>query len=170
MADPFSIIAGTTGILDVCWRVGSYLGRVKSAASKIERDLAALSYEVNGLIAVNESIQVLWNTNRDKPIDVLSPDAKRIEGLWQDISLALLGSRDVMGRLALLVEEVIGKDGIEVQGKRDGIKKALRKQSRDEEIREIRQQITSHQNGLQLTLSALNLYKVLPQQNSFSCV
>lgn len=63
-----------------------------------------------------------------------------------------------MGRLALLVEEVIGKDGIEVQGKRDGIRKVLRKQSKEVEIREIRQQITSHQNSLQLTSSALNLY------------
>ncbi|KAL8995820.1 MAG: hypothetical protein Q9188_006721 [Gyalolechia gomerana] len=157
MADPFSIVAGTAGILEISWRLVSYLGKVKSAASKIERDLAALSFEVNALIGVTESIQSLWKDYKEKHLDPLSPDAKRIGGLWQEINLALHGSRDVMGRLALLVEEVIGKDGIEVQGKRDGIRKVLRKQSKEVEIREIRQQITSHQNSLQLTLSALNL-------------
>ena len=158
MADPFSIAAGTAGLLDICWRVGSYLASVKTAASKIERDLATLSLEVNGLIAVNESIKKLWDDFKEKPLDALSPDAKRIQGLWQDINLALLGSREVMGRLALLVEEVIGKEGIEVHRRRDGIKKVLRKQSKDDEIRDIRQQISSYQNGLSVTLSALNLY------------
>ncbi|KAL8860675.1 MAG: hypothetical protein Q9178_003028 [Gyalolechia marmorata] len=160
MADPFSIAAGTAGILDISWRIGSYLGKVKSAASKIERDLAALSFEVNALVGVTESIQSLWNDNREKPLDKLSPDVKRIGKLWQDINLVLHGCRDVMGRLALLVEEVIGKDGIEVQGKRDGIRKVLRKQSKDVEIHNFRQQITSHQNSLQLALSALNLYDI----------
>ncbi|KAL8729496.1 MAG: hypothetical protein Q9181_004988 [Wetmoreana brouardii] len=152
MADPFSIVAGTAGILDICWRVGAYLGKVKAAAGKIERDLAALSYEVTALITVNESIRALWNANSEKSLDA------QIEELWEDINLALHGCREVMGRLVLLVEEVIGKDGAAVQGKRDGIKKVLRKQSKDDEIREIRLQITSHQNSLQLTLSALNLF------------
>ncbi|KAL8942140.1 MAG: hypothetical protein Q9216_001825 [Gyalolechia sp. 2 TL-2023] len=166
MADPFSIAAGTAGILDISWRIGSYLAKVKSAASKIKRDLATLSFEVNALVGVTESIQSLWNDNKEKPLDALSPDAKRIRGLWQDINLALHGCRDVMGSLALLVEEVIGKDGIEVQGKRDGIRKVLRKQSKDQEIQEIRQQITSHQNSLQLTLSALNLCYVRSSQDA----
>ncbi|KAL8942226.1 MAG: hypothetical protein Q9211_001493 [Gyalolechia sp. 1 TL-2023] len=157
MAEPFSIIASTAGILDISWRIGSYLGKVKSAASKIEQDLAALSFEVNALIGVTESIQTLWNDNKEKPLDKLSPDLKRIGGLWQDINLLLNGCRDVMGRLALLVEEIIGKDGIDVQGKRDGIRKVLRKQSKDMEIHQFRQQITTHQNSLQLALSALNL-------------
>lgn len=58
---------------------------------------------------------------------------------------------------SLLVEEVVGKDGMAVQGKRDGIKKVLRKQSKDGEIQEIRVQISNYQNSLQLTLSALNM-------------
>ncbi|KAI4144995.1 MAG: hypothetical protein LQ341_002506 [Variospora aurantia] len=132
MADPFSIVASTAGILDLSWRIGSYLGKVKSAASEIERDLAGpLSFEVNALVGVTESIQSLWNDSKEKPLDKLSPDVKRIGGLWQDINLVLRGCRDVMGRLALLVEDVIGKDGIRVQGKLDGIRKLLRKQSND---------------------------------------
>lgn len=78
MADPFSIVAGTAGILEISWRLVSYLGKIKSAASKIERDLAALSFEVNALIGVTESIQCLWNDYKEKHLDTLSPDAKRI--------------------------------------------------------------------------------------------
>lgn len=157
MADPFSIVAGTAGLLDICWRVSTYLAKVKEAASKIERDLAALAYEVNALITVNESIQTLWTANKGKPIDALSRDARQIDELWQDINMTLHACRGLMDGLALLVEEVIGKDGLVVKGKRDGVKKVLRRQSNDDQIKEIRSQMNSHQNSLQLTLSALNL-------------
>ncbi|KAL9058685.1 MAG: hypothetical protein Q9206_001820 [Seirophora lacunosa] len=151
MADPFSIAAGTVSLLDVCWRVAAYLGKVKAAASKIERDLAALTYEVNALIVVDESIKSLWEANKEKPLEKLSSDAQRVNDLWQDV----LGMS--WAPWSLLVEEVVGKDGMAVQGKRDGIKKVLRKQSKDGEIQEIRVQISNYQNSLQLTLSALNM-------------
>ncbi|KAL9601247.1 MAG: hypothetical protein Q9219_002652 [cf. Caloplaca sp. 3 TL-2023] len=166
MADPFSIVAGTAGLLEICWRVGSYLGKVKAASGKIERDLAALSSEVKNLVTVNESIQTLWETQREKSPDESSSYATRIKELWRDIDLTLDGCRDVMGKLELLVEEVIGKDGFEVRGKRDGIKKVLRKQSKDEEIRDLRRQISSHQHNLQLALSALNLCYVRSSQSA----
>ncbi|KAL9614861.1 MAG: hypothetical protein Q9167_000694 [Letrouitia subvulpina] len=166
MAEPFSIVAGAIELLNLCWQVGSYLGKLKTAASKIERDLATLSFEVNGLIKVNESIKELWNVNKEKPVDALSPDAKHIERLWQDVNLALLGSRDAVGRLKSLAEEIVGRHGTEVHGKRDGIIKVLQKRSKDETIREIRQQISSHQRGLQVTLSALNLCYVRNSQDA----
>ncbi|KAL8818042.1 MAG: hypothetical protein Q9223_003246 [Gallowayella weberi] len=158
MADPFSIVAGTAGVIDICWRVASYLAKVKSSATKIERNLAALSFETNALIAANESIRALWEAYSGETLDKSITDSQRIDDLWQDIDITLNGCRDVMGRLALLIEEVIGKDGFTVEGKRDGIKKVLRKQSREGEIMEIRSQINSHLNSLQLSLSALNMY------------
>ncbi|KAI9713724.1 MAG: hypothetical protein M1812_006562 [Candelaria pacifica] len=166
MADPFSIVAGTVSLLDVCWRVGSYLSKVKAGAGKIEQDLATLSNEVNALITVNKSIQALWDANKDPPPGIPRSDAERIEGLWQDINLALRGCRGVMDNLSNLVEEIIGKGGPSVQGRRDGIKKVLRKQSKSEEILEIRHQLSSHQGSLQLTLSALNLCYTRSSQRS----
>ncbi|KAI4247104.1 MAG: hypothetical protein LQ352_006227 [Teloschistes flavicans] len=71
-----------------------------------------------------------------------------------------------MARLVLLVEDVIGKDGIAVHGKRDGLKKAFRKQCKDDDIREIRMQIASHQNSLQIALSALNICYIRSSQTS----
>ncbi|KAL8875617.1 MAG: hypothetical protein Q9198_006050, partial [Flavoplaca austrocitrina] len=166
MADPFSIVAGTAGVLDISWRVGAYLAKVKAVAGRIERDLTALSFEVSSLVAINESIRTLWYVDGEKNLQVLSPDTKRIEELWQDVKLSVFGSREVMARLVLLVEEIIGQDGIAVQGKRDGIRKVLRRQSKDDEIHEIRQQLNSHQNALTLALSALNLCYVRSSQTS----
>ncbi|KAL8696273.1 MAG: hypothetical protein Q9224_002880 [Gallowayella concinna] len=166
MADPFSIVAGTAGVLDICWRVGSYLAKIKTSAIKIERDLAALLFETNALIAANESIQALWGAYNEETLDKSITESQRIADLWQDINITLNGCHDVMSRLALLIEEVIGKDGFAAQGKRDGIKKVLRKQSRDDEIMEIRSQISSHQNSLQLSLSALNICYIRITQSS----
>ncbi|KAL8687995.1 MAG: hypothetical protein Q9218_005981 [Villophora microphyllina] len=166
MADPFSVVAGTAGLLDVCWRVGSYLSSLKASAGKIEQDLSSLSLEVYALIAVTKSVQTLWNDIIGKPFNGDIADAVRIKELWGDIDLALHGCCDVIGKLALLVDEIIGKDGIAVQRKRDGLIKTLRKQSKDVEIQEIRLQIASHQNSLQIALSALNLCYVRSSQSS----
>jgi len=52
MADPFSIITSTVGLLDVCYRVGSYLGDVKNAAKTIEKDLEGLREEIAALHSI----------------------------------------------------------------------------------------------------------------------
>lgn len=46
MADPFSIIAGTVSVADICIRVVKYLRDVQVAAATIEDDIAALIQEV----------------------------------------------------------------------------------------------------------------------------
>ncbi|KAI9811231.1 MAG: hypothetical protein M1827_005563 [Pycnora praestabilis] len=158
MADPLSIIASTTGIIDVCVRVAKYLKDVKDAAGKIEQDLLALLEEFNGLQAVNYSIHNTW-LDHQKAVDPKAPAYEPlIETQWQDLNHALCGCSKSVLRLGALIEEVVGKDGHSVTSKLDGIKKVLRKQSKDKEILEIRQQVMSHRDNLQVLLLALNLY------------
>jgi predicted outer membrane protein len=57
-----------------------------------------------------------------------------------------------------LIEEVVGKDSNQISSKLEGIKKALRKQSKEKDVAEIRQQIMTHRDNLQVLLQALNLY------------
>lgn len=158
MVDPFSILAGTAGIIDICVRLISYFRDVNAAAGRIEEDLLALLEEFIALQAVNESIRDTW-LDRHKTVGPKAPvNEPLLETQWQNLDHALRGCSKSMLRLGTLIEEVVGKDGHSVTSKLDGIKKVLRKQSKDKAISEVRQQVMSHRDNLQVLLLALNLY------------
>ena len=160
MADPLSIIAGTTGIIDVCVRLVNYLRDVNSAAGKIEQDLIALQAEFVSLQAVNNAIHDTWLENHKTLDPKTLADHPLVEKQWQDLKHALGGCNSTILRLGTLIEETVGKEGLPVSSKLDGIKKVLRKQSKDKEILEIRQQVMCHRDNLQVLLQALNLYDI----------
>ncbi|KAG8531409.1 uncharacterized protein KY384_003038 [Bacidia gigantensis] len=166
MADPFSIAAGTVGLLDVSWRVGTYLSNLNSSRSKIEQELKDLTKEVKAIETANNSIQALWNA-QDKPEDngSISNDTQ-ITTLWQNVGSILKGCYSVMERLQALVKDIVGNGGLEVTGKRDGVRKVLRKQGKETDVDDIRQQLSSFKSSLQLLLSALYFAYARTSQNS----
>ncbi|KAL8712638.1 MAG: hypothetical protein Q9220_003169 [cf. Caloplaca sp. 1 TL-2023] len=166
MADPFSIAAGTAGLLDICWRAASYLKSVNSSRGKIEQDLTLLLREVDTVISVNTSIHALWNAQKTHVAVQPVPGAHQITDLWRNTGVVLDGCRLTMGKLEQLVKEIIGKAGPEVTGKRDGIKKVLRKQSKDKEVDEVRQQLVNYKSSLQILLTALTLAYARISQDS----
>lgn len=158
MGDPFSILAGTASITDLCVRLTKYFQDVNAAAGRIEQDLFALLEEFIALQAVNESIRNTW-LDHHKTVGPKPPENEPLlKTQWQDLDYALRGCSGSMLRLSALIEKVVGKDGYNVTGKLDGIKKVLRKQSKDKAIFEVRQQVMSHRDNLQVLLLALNLY------------
>lgn len=156
MADPFSVIAGTAGLLDVCFRIFTYLKETQVGAARIEDDIAALMREIEGLIAVNQSIKTVFETELKPGPEPFAADA-RVEGLWRNIGNNLQDCQTLVQRLEALVRGIIGKGGPKVVGKIDGFKKQMRKQSKNEDFHQVRLQLANHQSALQLLLSALNL-------------
>lgn len=169
MADPFSILAGTAGVIDICVRLTNYFRDVSVAAGRIEQDLFALLEEFIALQAVNESIRITW-LDRHKTVGPKAPaNEPLLKTQWQDLDYALRGCNNSMLRLSALIEEVVGKDGHNVTGKLDGIKKVLRKQSKDKAIFEVRQQVMSHRDNLQVLLLTLNLYIFHERLDGYEC-
>lgn len=157
MADPFSIVAGTAGIIDVCVRIANYLRDINAAASRIEQELFILLEEFVALESVNSSIRDTW-LEHHKTGDRGPPDEPLLKTQWQDLDHALQGCHNLMLKFGALIQGIIGKDGPFVTSKLGGIKKVLRKQSKEKAIFEIRQQVMSHRDNLQVLLLALNLY------------
>jgi predicted AAA+ superfamily ATPase len=155
--DPFSILAGTAGLLDVSFRVIGYLKQVEEAAGKVEEEIAALSQEINALITVNDSIEALWRSNHDPaPVSPLEEGAD-VKDLWGKLASLLQECRDTVQKLEALLKEVVGKNGPKVTGKLDGIKKQLRKQSKDQDYMEVRHRLSNYQAGLQMLLIAVSV-------------
>ncbi|OCL06656.1 tetratricopeptide repeat domain-containing protein [Glonium stellatum] len=166
MTDPFSIIAGTAGLLDISFRLIGYLRQVEESAGKIEEEITALTQEINALITVNDAIDALWRDNHDATPAPPFEGTVNPEDLWRKLASLLQECRDTAQKLEILLKEVIGKNGPKVSGKFDGIKKQLRKQSKDRDYIDVRHRLSSYQAGLQMLLSALNV--VYTRSNSAS--
>jgi hypothetical protein len=157
MADPFSIAIGTIGLLDVCWRVGSYLKEIEESAGKVEEEIAVLSREITSLISVNESIQKLREaTDGAVPGSSLNCEPL-LQKLWAEVDANTDGCRAAVQKLEELLKEIIGKNGPKVANKWDGIKKQLRSQSKGGELVQIHHRLSKYQASLHTLLAALNV-------------
>jgi len=154
MADPLSIAAATAGLLDVSWRIVSYLRDVQAGAAAIESDLAALQKELEALLSVNESIRDIFTAELHENPAVLAVDPKR---LWHNTGRLLQDCRTVVDGLEALLSEIIGSEGPKIFRKLDGFRKQLRRQQKNEELNSLRAQLHTSQGALQLLLTSLNL-------------
>lgn len=156
--DPFSIIVGTTGVADVSLRLITYLTSIKSASTKIQDEITILNQEITALGSVNDSVEDFWRSRHDlSSFDTPADDGSRVDNLWRDLASLLQQSKGTIEQLEVLLKEVVGKKGMLVVGKIDGLRKTIRKQDRDGEYMQIRQRLTNNQAGIQMLLNALNL-------------
>jgi len=155
--DPFTILAGTAGLLDVSIRVIQYLKQVEESAGKVEEDITALSQEINTLVVVNDSIERLWLANHEAAPVSPFEETTVVKDLWRKLASLLNECRETAQKLEVLLIKVVGKSGPKVSGKWDGIRKQLRKESKERDYVDIRHRISSYQAGLQMLLSALSV-------------
>lgn len=154
--DPFSILAGTAGLLDVTIRLISYLKEVNEAAGKVDEEIASLSAEINSLATVNDSIEELWlNTCEDLP-GISFKDTAYVEDTWKKLGGLLQDCRREAKHLEQYLKDIVGKNGPTVTGKWDGIKKYLRRQAKDEEYQKVRDRLSRHRDVIQILLGTLN--------------
>ncbi|OJK00241.1 hypothetical protein ASPACDRAFT_42825 [Aspergillus aculeatus ATCC 16872] len=156
--DPFSILVGSAGLADVSFRIISYLATIRSASAKIHDELTFLSQELSSLIAVNETVEDCWHSWHDpSSFDTSTNDEAHINDVWKNLAMLLQQSKGHVEQLETLLNAVIGKNGPQVAGKLDGLRKTIRKQGRDGEFMQLRQRIANHQAGIQILLNALTL-------------
>lgn len=155
--DPFSITAGVVSLLDITWRVGKYLKDVQEGAGLVEGEIVSLLSEIQSLDSVNRSIQHLYETE----VELLPDGAKglpdRDQELWRNTANNLQDCQQTVQRLQNILEMIAGKHGKKVAGWRDGIRKQLRKQSKDGELSTIRLQVSVNRQSLHISLTMLDL-------------
>lgn len=158
MADPFSIIAGTAGLIDVCWRFGSYLHDVQAGAAKIEDEIENLSRDIEALKIINETIR---DSYKGLP-SYLSSEiqrSKHVGRLWRNVSSNLESCRLIVEDLEVLVKEIIGKeppkDESKIMRKFEGFRKQLRKQSREGDFNKLQSRLITYHNTIQLMLDLI---------------
>lgn len=157
MVDPFSITAGTVGLVDVGWRTIKYLQDVQAAANKVEEEIAALSHQIKALLTVNDSIRAFFEAESENFLRPSTADAGYKKDLWRNTGNTLTECRAIVEKLDVLLREIVGKEGPKVLGRLDGFRKQMRKQSKNQEFNRLRNELSINHDTLQVLLAALNL-------------
>ena len=170
MVDFFSIVAGSIGIIDVCLKVGAYLLNVQRASEDVEGELMGLAQEIEELI--NESIREVSRKERSLFSSYEFADQQNLRGLWQQAGQLQKGCRHDLDILEQLLTDILGSNGPKTTGKIDGIRKQLRKQSKNGQLSQIRLKLSTYQASLQTLLSVLNMYinAYNPEEDAANCL
>jgi Txe/YoeB family toxin of Txe-Axe toxin-antitoxin module len=157
MTDPFSIIVGTAGLLDISVRVVKFLKKVQASDAKVEKSIAMLLHEIEALLLVNKTLEDFWTAKGKASLPTGLSDPNYVHDLWRNAGIILADCKNTVEKLEVLVKSIIGTVGIKVTGKIDSIKKQLRKESKEGDLEQLRRGLSRDQNILQLLLTALNL-------------
>lgn len=157
MADPFSIIASTIGIADVCVRLVNLLVSVKQGSKTIDDDLDKLIKEINSTSSTSETIHESFK--RDIAAHSEPPDSgeEAIASLWHATGTTLESCRTTLEDLNTLLTDVIGDGGPKTSSMLDNLRKYFRKQSREDELLQLRQRLNKAHDVLQILLTAISM-------------
>ncbi|KAL9070229.1 MAG: hypothetical protein Q9157_005893 [Trypethelium eluteriae] len=176
MADPFSIVASTISIVDVLVRLGRYLKAIHSDAAVIDDNIRDLQNEVESLQGVVTSVRATFESETDDsfssqsesedPMSSIltdpfqSPNAMHddsVVGLWRQINKSLNHCLAGVSTLESVVQTICGEKNHKESSKLDNLRKARRKRSKADSIRQCRDHLTTYQKNLQILLTIINL-------------
>jgi hypothetical protein len=154
--DPFTLVTGTTALLDVCLRgVGEIIKFTRSAA-KVDIEIKNLSLEINALLELYRSLHGLCEPKRKA---IPGPLVSEEETLWNLLIGNLKECDSAVLQLKGLLEGVAGGGGAagNAKGYSNIFRKQFRLQSKGSDFTRIRQRLSGSQCCLQLLLTAINL-------------
>jgi len=154
MADPFSILAGTAGLADVCIRLANFLKHANDEFRVVDQELEALFEEIVSLRSVNDLVE---RSYMDGSTARTNPDHQQILGTnWHSTQNTLASCQRIVEQIeAILIEVVDAGSGKHI--KLDQLRKWLKHQSRGTALSIQREKLKAHQTVLQLSLSAISL-------------
>ncbi|KAL8992912.1 MAG: hypothetical protein Q9169_006745, partial [Polycauliona sp. 2 TL-2023] len=163
--DSFSVAVGVGSLIDLRLRLGKYLKDVRESIASYEGEMGSFLREIQDLDSVNNSIAQLYQTEAVTTAPGHSGPPRQELEAWHNTLGTLRACTSTVEELQTLLAAITGKNGAKVTGLRDGIKKQFKKQSKDSELVQFRQKLSSHRESLSLSLTLLNL--MYTQRNSF---
>ena len=106
--DPFSIIVGTIGLIDVSLRVGKRLNKLREAVTSTKDDLNTLSQQITAITSASESIKRSFEYEIDNSAAGVRSKAPEVDKLWQHVSITLQACGKRIGDLEDLIEQITG--------------------------------------------------------------
>ena len=154
MADPFSVLASTAGLADVCIRLARFLKQANAGFRTVDQELGSLFEEIASLRSVNDLVKSSYTEGATAKTD---PNHQQILGThWSATQNTLTSCQHIVEQIEALLQEVSAA-GSGNHVKLDQIRKWLKQQSREEAFSSLRGKLKAHQVALQLSLSAVSM-------------
>jgi hypothetical protein len=151
MADPFSIIAGAVGVVDVAVKVVKFIEKTKKGADSVDGDLQDLVTEIESLKHTSQVIQDAFEKDmKDGKTTQDNPAA----GTWLAASNALADCNAALVGMDGALTKMKGEKGSSTL---DRLKRHFRKLAHDEEFGLLRQRLDKGHHRLQTSLLTLGM-------------
>ena len=108
MVDPFFIIAGAAGLVEVCVCLTTFLKQAKDGFQRVDQDLEQLSAEIEALRSVSDLVESKFKD--DIAVKRGSIDQQVVNDQWQATQKALEGCAVVLQKLRVLMTGVLGRE------------------------------------------------------------
>lgn len=157
MAYPFSIVADTISLADVCFRVGVELRQLIRDIGSIGKELDSFAKEVSELGSLCKTIRTTFDGKSEDGL----PECSRFEqtlDLRKHLEQALSNCHGVLNKVDEMIRRIRGAPAETPLGNVDSVKAMLRKRLRESDVHSWRVQLTTYQRALQLVLTAITLY------------
>lgn len=153
--DPFSIVVGTVGVLDVCLRLIRYLKDFEEAVSSVDQELHDLRRSLDAVATVVDAIKEAFGAKLTP--SRTATDGDPIDRLWKNAGTILGDCQTKLKKLERIVLEINGGEALKIPSKFDSFKKQLRKQSKDDEYSRLRHDLDHFLQTLQTMLQIIEL-------------
>jgi DNA repair exonuclease SbcCD ATPase subunit len=152
--DPFSIIVGVAGLLQISVQLSKYVKAVLETAASYEGNIENLLHEIEELESVNKLIEQLHQRESDNYSYRQEEPLRQDLTAWQITLKILEDCSETLKKLQTVLADITGKNGT---GHRDGFKKKFRMQTKESELDKIRLKLSIHRASLNMSLTLLNL-------------
>lgn len=151
MADPFSILASTAGLVDISVKFVRFIKKTADGTGTIDEDLRQLTVEVEKL----EHVSLLIRNAFEEDMNEVGRTYKNpAADIWSSVSSALKDCEAALAQLHSVLGQVMGEEG---SSKFDRLRRHFRKLAKDEEFVELRRRLDRGHQVLQMSLAALNM-------------
>ena len=151
MADPFSIIAGAIGVVDVAVKVVKFIDETKKGADSVDRDLRDLATEIESL---KHTGKIIYNAFEKDMKEGKTTQDSPTAGTWSAASRALTDCNAALTAMDLALVRVMGENG---SSRLDRLKRHFRRLAQDEEFVNLRRRLDKGHHSLQTLLLTLNM-------------
>lgn len=152
--DPFSIVVGTAGLIQVCTILAVYLNDVKEGTERIDEDIETLYQQVAAISVVTQSIRNVFEADL---AHAGNAHTDNLQDLWEEVGSSVNDCQAVLDRLFILLSHVVGKESAKLHSKFQGFRRYLRSKSKEDDFNRIRTQLTTYHDALHTLLMSVNI-------------
>jgi hypothetical protein len=165
MADPFSLFAATAGLIQQLLQCGNYIKTILEIAGTLDEDVLGLTHEIATLVSVNESLQNVYEAEKNRAPSTSLADRRRIESLWQNVGTLVRDCHKTVEELENILLEIIGKTPSTISklsdrlgGKIDHLKKSMRMEKKDDDFKKVHMRLLNYQSSQDSTDLSLGYF------------